>query len=529
VPSEPPPGDTRCVAVLEDGRGQLLVGRGSSVCRAPVDRVLAGPIAGWTRDALAPGRLLLDVERTSTGAFWAAVADLGVLRWSGEDRAPWTPIPASLALRVGTLGQLTPSPRGGIWVVAEGDVVRVEDDPTAPSGWRVLERLAGAQGLPAPAAPLDLDETPAGDVWVVLQGGEVLHVPAAVRETVTDPPPVYVIGVRTDGEAHDPDDPLVVPYERNNVELLFAAPNSDRGRLRYRYRLDAGAPWAPLSSDATLRLAALAAGVYRVEVEASIDGLAWSPRPARVEVRVQRPWFLRPAFLIGLGAAALGVGLVAHRIRMRVLVRLEAQRTRIARDLHDEIGSGLGSIGLLVGVALHAGGREDTLRRIGALASELGTSLTDIVTALRPGACTLTALHRHLVERGLAACPTGVPRFEAEGSERIPAIPLSLGVRIHVLLIAVEAIHNAVRHAGARTVTVRLEPGGGTTWVLTVADDGVGTLPERPAGVRGMGLHNMRTRAAGIGASIRWSAVPGRGTTVRLAFEPTADVAERGD
>lgn len=89
-----------------------------------------------------------------------------------------------------------------------------------------------------------------------------------------------------------------------------------------------------------------------------------------------------------------------------------------------------------------------------------------------------------------------------------------------MLLIGLEALHNAARHSGARAVTLSLERRG-TDWLLTVEDDGIGL----PAGVldrcddsRGLGLKSMRERARRIGAEIEWCSAPDQGTAVLLRF-----------
>jgi signal transduction histidine kinase len=212
-------------------------------------------------------------------------------------------------------------------------------------------------------------------------------------------------------------------------------------------------------------------------------------------------------------------------------MRLEVQRARIARDLHDEIGSGLGAIGLLAGFAGgQAGAAQSQVAQIEALAAELGTSLKDIVTSLRSGAANLRALHRHIVQRGRGVCSVPPPQLHAAPSESIAAVPVSLAVRINVLLIAVEAIHNAVRHAGAQTIRLDLVRDGARRWVLTVRDDGIGMpqdVPTPEGERRGLGLESLRARACEIGADVSWAPTPGGGTTVRLRFDPDGPPTRR--
>jgi signal transduction histidine kinase len=92
--------------------------------------------------------------------------------------------------------------------------------------------------------------------------------------------------------------------------------------------------------------------------------------------------------------------------------------------------------------------------------------------------------------------------------------PLAAPAEAAVYRVAQEALHNALRHSGAGTVTVALS-GTARRVVLEVADDGAGFDPAAATG-RGRGLASMRQRAAAVGGTVRVTSAPGRGTAVRL-------------
>jgi signal transduction histidine kinase len=220
-----------------------------------------------------------------------------------------------------------------------------------------------------------------------------------------------------------------------------------------------------------------------------------------------------------------------------MLLRLERQRTRIAMDLHDEMGSGLGSIGLLAGVA--AGDRvdESTRRRIAAeiaeAAGDLGGALSDIVWSLREGADTLSALARRLAERGRRLFPNDTPALALVFPEPWPDVRLAPDVRRNLQLMALEALHNAARHACARHVELGFAKES-DAWCLWVGDDGRG-LPAAALDGRtdGHGVRNLRQRAATIGARLAITGAPGAGTRITVHFDPAgrpvADAATRPD
>jgi signal transduction histidine kinase len=233
-------------------------------------------------------------------------------------------------------------------------------------------------------------------------------------------------------------------------------------------------------------------------------------------------WFFAVAAL-----ATAGVLTLVYRLRVRTLLRLERQRTRIAMDLHDEVGSGLGTISVLAGIVgrpdLGPAQRDEFAARMATVSRDLSQALGDIVWSLRPGSGTLDAAWNQIVDRARPLFASGTPRLEVIAPETVPALPLAVLSRRSLFLIAIEALHNAARHSGATRVTLALARAG-PEWKLTVTDDGRGIPAGPPTSARrGLGLDGMRARAAEMGGSIAWESAPGGGTTVVLRFRPDSD------
>lgn len=200
--------------------------------------------------------------------------------------------------------------------------------------------------------------------------------------------------------------------------------------------------------------------------------------------------------------------------RFRVLER-ERFRERLARDLHDELGSNLGSIALISSLA----GQEDAvqmrvdLAEIEEVARESADSMRDMICLLggqrgRPGGDWLDVL-RHLSGRLLRG-------LNADCA--LPAKPLvwepNLETRRELYLFCKEALHNAVRHGRPRHVKFELSPTKGGGLRVEIQDDGEGFDPGQTIG--GHGLTNLRERAATMKADMRLDSAPGCGTTVSL-------------
>lgn len=506
--------------VYEDRDGTLWAARGGEICSTRVGEQGSAIAPNWSCSTL-PASIsgMLQME---SGAMWAATFDQGV--WRLRDRR-WEPIAASAAMNSTWTTNLRPSLSGGTWIVGEGNFLRVRERGDLADGWEVLERIGAWQGLPT-SGVFDVFEEPDGTLWAATNLSLVKIDPSA-RGARPAPPPVLLVDAASDGKPFDLTRaaPLQLPYDRNRLELRFAALSyRDPALIRYRTRLGPDDAWSAPTNRPNLRFVDLPAKRYRVQVEASLDGVHWSSTPAEVTFEVLPAWYATwwaRALATVLVAAAL---FASYRLRVAAVLRTERQRMRIAMDLHDEVGSGLGSIGVLAGLLarpeLPVAQRHELSTRIVGVARELSQSLGDIVWSLRAGSGSLDSLWVKLLDRAQPLFASGQHELRAEAPDPLPSVALSLATRRNVFLMATEALYNAARHAGAARVSLRLVPEG-AFWLLEIADDGQGLPTEPPTPTRrGLGLEAMRIRAEEIGASIRWESPEGGGTRVVIRFRP---------
>ena len=212
--------------------------------------------------------------------------------------------------------------------------------------------------------------------------------------------------------------------------------------------------------------------------------------------------------------------------RLRTL-GAEEERGRIARELHDRVGQSLAFVALSLDriateLDRHEGdatGGAELRTELGTLAAEVRGATADLRAKLSDlrldpsGETGLEGAIARLLERveqrsGIATS------LEHHGGHRLAPI-----VEREVWWIAQEAIVNAERHSGARSIAVRFELGEGEA-LLEVADDGRGTAATAPLRQDAFGILGMRERADAIGASLALLSPPGQGTTVRLRLGP---------
>jgi two-component system sensor histidine kinase UhpB len=200
----------------------------------------------------------------------------------------------------------------------------------------------------------------------------------------------------------------------------------------------------------------------------------------------------------------------------RALGAQEAERRRIARELHDEIGQQLTALLLQVTTARRVAGPElqPVLSEVHGLAREALDDVRRVARDLRPEALDDLGLVSALAALGERL------RHQAglEVDQRVPTAlpPLDDDQELVVYRVAQEALTNVIRHAGCTQAELTLRADDGEV-VLEVRDRGVGFDPD---GVQATGVQGMRERALLIGARLDIDSRPGHGTSVRLTLRP---------
>jgi len=212
-----------------------------------------------------------------------------------------------------------------------------------------------------------------------------------------------------------------------------------------------------------------------------------------------------------------------RQLRLRLGEAEEAERRRLARELHDQVGQSLTALGINLSLVRQelpeaATGALKRLDDSRELVDEVVAQVRDVMAALRPSVLDDYGLGAALEwTAGRFQERTGIPCrvVVSEREERLPA-PLETAL----FRIAQEALTNVARHARAGQVEVGLEVEPGLVRLL-VRDDGVGFEPGAVVTGR-MGLAGMRERVEGVGGRLEVQAATGRGVTV-VAEVPRED------
>lgn len=515
--------DTKVAALCQDASGRLWVGT--------EDHGLALVTDGQTRvcttmDGL-PSDHISQILADDSGNIWLGVPE-GIIQipktfgdlWARKQGAircllygPEDGMPASS--RANGWKAAHKAPNGKLWFAAELGIVIVNPaqltfNPLAPPV--ILEKIHvnGHLAWDAVTRPL-LDQAKVG-----------LDRPKA---------PVHV---------------LKIPPDCRNIEfqftaLSFMAPQ----KVRFKYRLEGfDADWMDGGSTRQARYGKLGSGNYVFQVAACNNDGVWNEAGASVMLEVLTP-FWRTWWFLGLSGMA-ATGTITGAIRLVLLRRLhrhlrraehqramEKERTRIAQDMHDEIGSKLTRISFLSEMAKAQAEPMPQLKQqidsIALTSRELLKNLDEIVWAVNPRNDTLEGLASYLGQYANEYFQGTPIHCEIDLPAHLPTRPLTADCRHNVFLTFEEALNNALKHSGASRVRVEmsLPP---KSFSVMVTDDGAGfVLEQSPDGsfkragtLQGSrisnGLHNMRQRISDIGGECIIVSQPGRGASVRLTI-----------
>lgn len=347
------------------------------------------------------------------------------------------------------------------------------------------------------------------------------------------PPPIFIDGFRVSGREQPIADSragalssVELGPDENQVNVEFFGVSFRPGEtLRYQYRLDgSGRDWSKPTDQRSVNYADLRPGHYRFLVRAvSADG-AVSVSPASVAFTIRPPMWLRGWFMASATMFAAALVYAAHRYRVAQLLELERIRTRIATDLHDDIGASLSRVAILSEVVkrqFDADGRAAVplLTEMAESARDLVASMRDIVWAIDARRDDVTDVVHRVRQFASSVLDAGNIEWQFNTPLEPRKFKLDPEQRRQILLFFKEAIHNVMRHAVCRSVYLGLNVED-QQLIAEVRDDGRGldaSLAELTADVNGgRGLRNMESRAAHLGGRFTVQSSPGEGTYLRL-------------
>ena len=452
----------------------------------------------------------------------------------------------------GVIGHIEADGRGFLWMSSYGGILRAsEKDLNRCADGEIAEVPFLTYGINEGMPTLECSEglqsaggkTADGRLWFATAKGLVAVDPAGVKLNPL-PPPVRIEEMRVDDKKFADGTaagPLKIPPGRHHIEfeytgLSIVAPE----KVRFKCRLNGfDLEWANVGGKRVATYNYIPPGSYSFQVTACNNDGVWNESGASLAFEVlpyfwQTTWFLVVSGLATVLAASGAVWFDTRRRMRRRLERAERQRdiererSRIAQDIHDDLGASLTRISMLSETVQSELDQPEQaaagLNQIYKTAHELTRAMDEIVWAVNPRHDTLEGLTSYLEKFAQDLLAAAGIRCRLDMPLEFPSWRPTSNVRHNLFLAFKEALHNVVKHSAASETSIRLVTEA-SHFELVVEDNGRGFTPEttrehpRDNSARlstGNGLENMARRLAEIHGSCRIQSAPGQGTKVIL-------------
>lgn len=284
--------------------------------------------------------------------------------------------------------------------------------------------------------------------------------------------------------------------------------------------------WQSIDSGDPIRFSSLTPGTYHLEMYSTNSNGLQSPVKA-IEIMIKPPiwqrwWFVLSVVFGIIALSALGVWVYLRRrlriVRERQQAR-EAERERIGKELHDDLGAGLTDIRFITEYNLLSGkgkerGRE--MKKINLRVLELMENMEDIIWALDRDNDTLENLLMKIQEYVYQYLEDKELTYGFSMPEIVNDVKIKGERRRNIYLIVKEVLHNAVRHAACTKIEIEITTAE-KQLTLLIADDGKGFHYDQKQG-KGKGLSNIGDRTQQTGGSMKLDARPGQGVQYQFTF-----------
>lgn len=482
-----------------------------------------------TTDGLPDGSIF-SLYLDHLGRLWIATTRGGLVRVDepGAEQPHFLKLPAVEGLSRTDVECITEDRWGRIYAGTGHGLYRIDPETGRTKRYTQADGLAGD--------PIVAFRDHSGALWFGSDQGLSRYVPELEDDESRRPPPIRITALRVAGLPYPVSElgetrlaGLVLEPDQSDVQVDFASLNFGVGEvLRYQFRLEGGDQnWSAPSDERSLSFARLAPGRYRFEVRAVNSGGIASSEPAAVSFQVLAPVWRRGWFLAVAGLLAGLAVYKLYRYRVAHLVELERVRTRIATDLHDDIGASLSGMAFLSEAVKQQVGSArpeafDMASEVATTARGLARALSDVVWSIDARRDNLGDLITRVRQFASAVLDAQGIAWSFEAPSEPDKVKLTPEQRHHVFLIFKEALNNIARHAHCASVklTILVED---RQLRAEIVDDGCGFGPAPGPGSLtaanpGNGLKNMKLRAEQLGGRMGVDSSRERGIRLEFAF-----------
>ncbi|TAL41529.1 MAG: hypothetical protein EPN92_12870, partial [Chitinophagaceae bacterium] len=405
----------------------------------------------------------LIIDRNNTIWIGSRSNGLHAFKFQNGVLTPQFHLTASSGLSENFVSYLAVDSDNNIWACTPSGLDRI----SVKDGVPVIENLTTQNNIYQSVSNVVIDKNKTA--WALLSNGLIKITPENRMATGYEPK-LMIESIKSGKDTIEKKTGISLSYKQNSLSFYFSAPTYlDEKQVHYSYQLQGSSntEWTEPSNNAMVSFIDLHAGDYTLNTKASFPAGRYPDQTIQYQFSILPPWWQKWWFRIGIGIAGIGVLVTGFRFYYRrklekqklILEKqqaIEKERTRIATDMHDDLGAGLSRIKFLSeNMKANKENYEAMLKdieKISAYSDEMAAKMGEIVWALNEKNDTvadLVAFTRSYVQEYLSG--QNIP-CELNTPLELPSTFITGEMRQHIFLSVKECLHNIVKHAGASQV-----------------------------------------------------------------------------
>ena len=404
--------------------------------------------------------------------------------------------------------------KDSIWIYTQKGICILTQDDDGRERFDYLDEKDGIAGRPYKSIKI-------GDQIFTLADGGFFVTPDKFSEESIALPKVIITGLSVGGADYTSwvykNEILPLDYTQTNLMFDFSSISfKNVDNIAYQYKLDGiDDEWSELSYRGYKEYTSLRAGKYTFHVRA-VSSVGVLSDETTFSFKISPAFYQTAWFYLLILMLISTVIYLFYKNRINHVIKTERIRSRIAADLHDDIGSTISSIFLMSEMTSSNDKQSrlaEVLHKISENSRDILNSMDDIIWSVNPQDDSLTSLIVRLREYAIPVCESRSIALSMNIEDAAGSFKLEMEERRNIFLITKEAINNAVKHSGCTTLSVVFSLIGKSLEV-SVADNGHGFDPMSPTSRNG--VINMKRRAQQINSELTIYSDKDKGTRICL-------------
>ncbi|NOT52815.1 MAG: hypothetical protein HOP10_16280 [Chitinophagaceae bacterium] len=308
-------------------------------------------------------------------------------------------------------------------------------------------------------------------------------------------------------------DKIVLPSGTGSVILhLSALSFTGNNKARFSYRI-AGIQndFIDVPENNTITLSGLKYGNYNVQVRYRKEDGSFKDKNLTLHIYIRPKWYQTWWFKVQVVLIILTCGYLLYRIRINQFKKEKKIRSKLASDLHDDLGSTMNSVKVYANLAILEKRADKYLPLIKEGTQNAIIGIRDIIWVLDDSKDSIEDLFHRISSFASPLCEANQIKYKVELSDKVRDHKLEQEERRNLYMMIKEAINNAIKYSGGRKIAIDISVTKGKPAML-IKDDGKGFDTSKIS--EGNGLKNMQLRAKEIKYCVQINSSAGNGTSI---------------